>query len=92
MAIDSYEMHVSSMDLYAANEIAAKVADRDQMPRTGDRHREIALHLKNASDWAQANCPSGFRVNTKVVVEFVPDVTAVYNGSRGNIYLKEKVK
>ena len=85
-----YDVHADTMDLYAANRVAAKQAIRDEMPMTAERHERLATHIQNASDWARANCPPGYRIQSTIRFEAVPDVNPVYNGSRGDIYSRKE--
>lgn len=84
-----YEIHACSMDIYAANRIAAKQARVDQMPITADRHDALAVHMQNAQNWAAANCPPGYTVDFKLVFTFTPDVHPTYVGPR-DIYTHEE--
>lgn len=70
----NYSFEVSVMDLRAANSIAAKQAIRDMMPRTADRHEEIADHIQIASTAMQNIVPEGYRMRMRVVFDLVPNV------------------
>lgn len=75
--MNNYSFAVSAVDMFAALDCEADRAESEHMHGVADRQRASALHIRNAVDHMQKFCPEGYRVETKLVFEFVPAVNAV---------------
>lgn len=72
-----YSFAVSSVDMSVAFDCEADRAEREGFKGVTDRQRATALHIRNAVAHMEKICPDGHRVETRIVVTFVPDVNPV---------------
>jgi hypothetical protein len=72
-----YSFAVSAMDMSVAFDCEADRAEREGFTGVTERQRATALHIRNAVDHMQKICPDGYRVETRILVTFVPDVNSV---------------
>ena len=70
----TYHIHVSPTDASVAFDCEADRAQKEGFPGVEKRQRETALHIRNAWHHLAAHTPPGFRVQTTISFEVVPDV------------------
>ena len=75
--MNEYTIHISAMDTSVAFDCEADRAAREGFKGVEERQRATALHLRNAVHHMAEVCPEGYRVQTRIVVEHVPNVNAV---------------
>lgn len=73
-AQEQYGVHMDWTDLVVALECEAQRAMDEGMVRTAERQGEKALHIRNAERHLRPIVPFGFRLQTRLVFEFVADV------------------
>jgi len=77
MTMDDYSFTVSAQDTSVAFDCEADRAAREGFTHVRDRQRANALHLRNAVAHMSEHCPKGYRIETRIVVSYVPDVNPV---------------
>lgn len=78
-----YSFETSGLDLSVALDCEADRAKSEGMKSVEERQRKTALHIRNAEHAMSKLCPTGYRVRTRIVVDFVPTV---------NAYLRDDVR
>jgi hypothetical protein len=72
-----YGFELSAQDLSVALDCEADRAQREGFKHVTERQRASALHIRNAVSHMSIHKPEGYRVRTRVVVDYVPDVNPV---------------
>lgn len=73
--MSEYSFEISTLDVSVALDCEADRAKREGFKLVEERQRKTALHLRNAETHMGKLVPEGHRVRTRIVVDFVPDVT-----------------
>lgn len=75
--MSEYSFAVDATDTSVAFDCEADRAEREGFKAVRDRQRANALHMRNAIHHMQQFCPDGYRIETKIVVAYVPNVNPV---------------
>ena len=81
--MSEYSFEVGATDTAVAFDCEADRAEREGFQGVAKRQRDNALHVRNADFHLQKFCPEGYRVRTRIVVDYVPAV---------NAYLKDEYR
>ena len=73
---NEYGWEVCGADLHVALDCEADRAKREGVKGVEERQRKEARHIRNATAHMAQLCPEGYRVRTRIVVDFVPAVNA----------------
>ena len=74
--MSEYSFEISTVDFSVALDCEADRAKREGFKLVEERQRKEARHLRNAAHHMGQLVPEGYRVRTRIVVDFVPDVNA----------------
>lgn len=75
--MSEYTFHIEATDTSVAFDCEADRAEREGFENVAKRQRAKALHLRNAVHTMQKLCPEGYLVQTRIIVEHVPNVNPV---------------
>lgn len=75
--MSEYSFEVSAQDVQIALDCEADRAKREGITSVEQRQRKAALHIRNAEAHMSFLAPEGYRVRTRIVFDFVPNVNAV---------------
>ena len=74
--MSEYGFEVCGLDLHVALDCEADRAKREGFSGVEERQRKTALHIRNAEAHMLDLCPEGYRMRTRIVIDFVPQVNA----------------
>ena len=74
--MSEYSFEVCTQDLWVALDCEADRAKSEGFKGVEERQRKTALHIRNAEAHMHELCPEGYRMRTRIVVDFVPNVNA----------------